>query len=137
MEQIKYSAKTATADQSSAKFHLINCEIEASVEANVSKYFEPAIVKKDDCRSDVSFRGRPMNGKRIRLPDEFVLANLKPSLSDERQFTAAEAANEFHYWNFDQVPDLEDSTNQAINWINIAKCLSEPVTMDDLSAFES
>lgn len=136
MEQIKYSAKTATADKSSAKFHLINCEIESSGEANVSKFFEPAIVKKEDGRADVSFRGRPMNGKRVQLPDQFVLANLKPSLGNEHQFSATEATNAFHYWNFDQTPDLEDSTNQAINWINIAKCLSEPVTMEELNAFE-
>ena len=136
MQRIKYSAKTSTVDQSSTKFHLINCEIEANAEANVSKYFEPAIVKKDDLRSDVSFRGRPMNGRRVKLPDDFVLASLKPSLSDEHQFNAGESANELHYWNFDQVPDLEDSTNQAINWIHISKCLGDAVTMDDLNAFE-
>ena len=116
---------------------MINCEIEANVEANVGKYFEPAIVKRDQSRSDVSFRGRPMNGRRVKLPDDFVLANLKPSLGDERQFCATDAANELHYWNFDQVPDLEDSTNQAINWIHLSKCLGDAVTMDELNAFEA
>lgn len=136
MQRIKYSAKTSTVDKSTTKFHLINCEIEANGEANVSKFFEPAIVKKDDSRADVSFRGRPMNGKRVQLPDDFVLASLKTSLSDDSQYTTADAASELHYWNFDQQPDLEDSTNQAINWIHISKCLGDAVTMDELNAFE-
>ena len=134
MEQIKYST---TKDNSKVNFHLISCEIEHTGEALVSKYFEPAIVKKDELRSDVSFRGRPMNGKQIKLDNnDYLLANLKSSLKNENEYLVNEIANEFHYWNYDQVTDLDDSTNQAVNWLNISKCLNSNVTMKDLDEFD-
>lgn len=134
MEQIKYSTNKTSED----RFHSINCEIEHTGDAKVSSYFEPAITRKDtdEERCDVSFRGRPMNGRIVKLPDNYLIANLKSSKRNEDEFQVNETSKAFTYWNFDQQPDLDDSTYQVVNWLNISEQLNCKVTMEDLAKFD-
>ena len=107
-----------------------------SCQQQVSKFFEPAIVENGDQRCDVSFRGRPLNGRKVQLADDYILSNLKPSNKDDEEFVTTERSAELTYWNFDQQPDTDDKVNQAMNWLNISKALMSNVTMDELNQFD-
>ena len=77
-----------------------------------------------------------MHGKTIKLPSDYILANLKLSNKNDDLLQTNIVSNELTYWNFDQKPDPDDTINQAINWLNINKQLNGIVTIDDLNKFD-
>ncbi|XP_002126484.3 ribonuclease H2 subunit C-like [Ciona intestinalis] len=53
--------------------HHIPCKIEANESANISKFFCPKSVKTESKETlSASFRGRPLDGKKITLPDGYI-----------------------------------------------------------------
>lgn len=44
-----------------------------------------------------------------------------------RDFFVQSAFKEFTYWNYDRDPSKNDALTQAVDWINIAKVLHEPL----------
>ncbi|XP_076176414.1 ribonuclease H2 subunit C isoform X2 [Ptiloglossa arizonensis] len=96
-------------DLSEAKeniLHLMPCKIHGDESANVSSYFTPYIRKIDDEHYNSSFRGYPLQGKKITIPSGY-----KGTFSY------------FTYWNYDKLPSKNDALVAAIDWIDIAEAL--------------
>lgn len=43
---------------------------------------------------------------------------------EDRELTATQSFDSFHYWNLDKEPSHGDRLHQALTWIDIAKAVS-------------
>ncbi|GBP11304.1 Ribonuclease H2 subunit C [Eumeta japonica] len=129
---IKVENNLLTADKKEAfeqRVHFIPCRIDDNGAANVSKYFESYVEEKDG-ELKGTFRGRPLDGVKMPLPDGYkaviVDENRRPLSEDaDRKFQVTGGFNEIIYWNWDKKPSKNDSLNKAMDWIDIAEaCLS-------------
>ncbi|KAG5896067.1 hypothetical protein JTB14_006856, partial [Gonioctena quinquepunctata] len=80
-----------------------------------------------------SFRGYPLQGKKIELPDEYVGLVLHESVrpeteKDERKFYIVNKFADITYWNWERKPSKHDAFIKALDWIDIADELHRPVT---------
>lgn len=76
-----------------------------------------------------SFRGYPLNGKEIQLPEGYTGAvlheSVKPSTDkDDRKFYMIHDFKSFTYWNWNKKPSKNDTFIQALDWIDIAEAVS-------------
>lgn len=131
----------------SIECHLMPCKIEHKGSTILAKeYFWPTIrpLSKDgdeqqgrDPRSEylrkscdgnkvddpilvASFRGRPLQGKRLDLPDGYEGSVVIDSKKPARKF------NSFTYWNWDEIPSANDNIVKALQWIDIAEAIHAP-----------
>lgn len=137
---INLSSKTS----STAVCHLMPCRIESNQKRiRAKEYFWPTIRKLEDGKDNdegrsesenfrdpnentetdpilvASFRGRPLQGRKIKLPDGFR-GHVRDNDSDNcLQF------NEFTYWNWDEIPKQNDTVLKALQWLDIAKAIHE------------
>ncbi|XP_043253222.1 ribonuclease H2 subunit C [Colletes latitarsis] len=118
-------------DLSEAKenvLHLMPCKIHGDESANVSSYFTPYIRKIDDEHYNSSFRGYPLQGKKITIPSGYkgitFLEHKKPEMENmERNLYSTGTFSYFTYWNYDKLPSKNDALAAAIDWIDIAEAL--------------
>lgn len=120
--------KEILTSEKEAVLHLIPCEIHGDEPALVSSYFTPYIRKKDDEHLTTSFRGYPLEGRTVSLPQGyvgFVLHETKnlESESSERNLFATGKFSKFTYWNYDKLPSKNDALVAALEWIDIAEAL--------------
>ncbi|XP_063995223.1 ribonuclease H2 subunit C [Diachasmimorpha longicaudata] len=111
--------------------HSMPCKIYGDTPANVSTYFTPYIRKSDDKHYDASFRGYPLQGKVITVPEGYkglVLHEQKKPANPkkERKFVSTGGFSKFTYWNFDKLPSKNDTIVSALDWIDIAEALHGP-----------
>lgn len=126
-----------------AQCHLMPCRIEYNDSTIKAKeYFWPTIrfLKaggdeeqgrekslpeiKDDPDSPTltsSFRGRPLQGRKIVLPEGYK-GHIVPK-SSKSNVEATKNFDEFTYWNWDQLPNNDDAVVKALQWINISKAI--------------
>lgn len=76
-----------------------------------------------------SFRGYPLRGKKVEIPEGYVGLVLHESIrpsreKDERKFYIVNNFNNITFWNWDKVPSDNDSITQALQWIDIAQVVS-------------
>lgn len=120
--------------------HLMPCRIEEkqSIQIKAKEYFYPTIrVLKDDDDDyksgrpatiggeknndqqpivQASFRGRPLQGRKIDIPHQYVAHILKESKS-------ANKFSKFTYWNWDELPNERDVVVKAFQWLDIANAI--------------
>jgi len=133
LSSIRLSEKTET--DSKVDIHLIACKVKANCDANVEKYFTPTISQSDSVLLS-SFRGRPLNGRKVDLPKNstaFVLHESKNC----KDLIAKESSNQITYWNLDKNPSDCDSLPQALQWIQISNAIHSPVSSKQLNAKQS
>ncbi|KAA0201963.1 hypothetical protein HAZT_HAZT003921 [Hyalella azteca] len=135
------SLKSITSDASHMQY--IPCHIEFDGEANLNKYFTPFVQKKLDeshekCLTS-SFRGYPLCGKQMKVPDNFVGVVMKESKSVEpenanvsngeasdvveptiKNLKGVCAFDQFTYWNWDRQPGHADKYQQALDWLELS-----------------
>jgi len=78
-----------------------------------------------------SFRGRPLQGRDLLIPDNyrgFIVADSKSLKSSDRN-QVPKYFDKFTYWNWDELPSKEDPVAKSLGWINISKAIHE--TLDD------
>lgn len=107
-------------------------KIHADCDAEVSKYFDNYVKCGDDNILSTSFRGYPLRGKKLELPDGYVglifHETIRPATEkDERRFYVVGEFVEITYWNWDKSPTLNDPFAQALQWIDIAEALHSPI----------
>ncbi|KRT84246.1 hypothetical protein AMK59_1010 [Oryctes borbonicus] len=116
------------------KVQSIPCKIHADCDAKISEYFETYVKPKEDSQSDLaaSFRGYPLEGKEIQIPEGYKGAILQESIrpdndTDDRKFYIVDVFNSFTYWNWNKTPGASDKMAKALDWIDIAEALHAPV----------
>ncbi|KAG9509973.1 Notchless protein-like 1, partial [Fragariocoptes setiger] len=103
-----------------AECHLIPCKIDSDCEtAKVSTYFSPTIRSDSTPNTSeqfktASFRGRPLQGRSVKLPNGYVGSILASprTVSGITTRKAVKKFDEFTYWNWDAVPKSQDSPAQ-------------------------
>ena len=124
------------ADCLEAKTHLIPCKIKQTCDAKVDQYFEPTVNHKEgDKEGDKevltsSFRGRPLQGRKIHLDNNcfgVVLTQNKSHFKVEKQF------KQFTYWNWDKTPSTNDLVPQSLQWLRVANAIHKPLTSADIN----
>ncbi|CAK1592581.1 unnamed protein product [Parnassius mnemosyne] len=108
--------------------HYLPCKIEVDGAANVEKYFEPYVVENENGELSATFRGHPLDGVNMSLPDGYraiLVTEAKKPLADDadRRFQVAGGFKEFVYWNWDKKPSKNDNIVKAFDWIDIAEAI--------------
>lgn len=135
-------------DNSFAQCHLMPCRIEhQELSVKATEYFHPTIRLlgagdddndqgrnketydskeangNDDPILAASFRGRPLHGRKVTLPDGFrghvVGKDPRSILIPTKKF------REFTYWNWDALPRKEDEIIKSLQWIEISKAIHD------------
>lgn len=130
--------------------HLMPCRIEHDkTTANAKEYFLPTIremivggdedqgrerknvsdaiteQQKNDIKNPIltaSFRGRPLQGKKVDLPEGYkgqVIINNSDKTKTIKGF------KDFYYWNWDEIPSKDDKVVKALQWIELAKVMHD------------
>lgn len=79
--------------------------------------------------TSASFRGYPLKGKPLGLPEGYVGVVLHESVKPEtekceRKFYVTYKFSKIHYWNWDKAPSDNDSIVQALQWMDIAEAVT-------------
>lgn len=125
---IRLHMKHDLSKQEESVLHLMPCKICGDEPAKVADFFTPFIRKIDDEHYTSSFRGHPIQGKRITLPSGYKGLTFrerhKPDRENvERNFYATGTFSGFTYWNYDKLPSRNDAVVTAMDWIDIAEAL--------------
>ncbi|XP_039762588.1 ribonuclease H2 subunit C [Pararge aegeria] len=110
------------------KAHYIPCQVEEDGPANVSEYFEPYVVDNGNGELSATFRGHPMDGVKMSLPDGYravIVEEGKRPLSEdaERKFQVSGGFKEIIYWNWDKKPSRNDNLAKSLVWMDIAEAI--------------
>lgn len=106
----------------SADCHYLPCKIKTSGDAPVSTYFNPLIEEVGE-NKQCSFRGRPLIGKEIDIPADYVGVVLENNTNTE--LCATKQFEKFIYWNWDKIPSNDDAIIKMMEWIDIAKAIHQ------------
>ncbi|XP_012272325.1 ribonuclease H2 subunit C isoform X2 [Orussus abietinus] len=114
--------------------HLMPCKINGDEAAKVSSYFTPYIRNDGDDYFSASFRGYPLQGKKVVVPEGYkgitFYERKKPECEGkERHLYCTGSFSQFTYWNYDKIPSKNDALAGALDWIDIAEALHS--TIDD------
>ncbi|GAB1865787.1 Ribonuclease H2 subunit C [Camponotus japonicus] len=125
--------KKDLAKQEESELHLMPCKIHGDQAANVSSYFESSIRKIDEEHYDCSFRGYPLQGKKVIVPAGYkgimFMENKKTDAENKiRNLYCTGTFSQFTYWNYDRIPSKNDSLVAALDWIDIAEVLHSSET---------
>lgn len=131
LKSIKFNEKTKI--NSEVDCHLIPCKVNANCEANVDNYFKPTISESDREKSVLlsSFRGRPLTGAKLDLPQNCTAFVLHESKNSEH-LIAKESFKQITHWNLDKTPSESDSLPQVIQWIKISNSIHSPIVPKQL-----
>ncbi|XP_017781261.1 PREDICTED: uncharacterized protein LOC108566067 [Nicrophorus vespilloides] len=125
------SGKRSTATNLQTKLQSVPFKIHADCDAKVKKYFETYVKEKEN-HLTASFRGYPLKGKVIDVPDGYkglvLHESMKPMTEKEdRNFYVIHTFDKLTMWNWDKVPSKNDAMIQALDWIDIAEALHSPI----------
>jgi ribonuclease H2 subunit C len=127
--------------QAKSRYHWMPCEVEHTGSAPVTAYFEPNISEQTVAGSAQligSFRGRPLLGSQLTLPDGFTGLVLKSGrLDDEPTLRPTERVAQLIHWNWDQASTSSSSAHQALDWCSVSEQLHRPVTREQIQKFKN
>ncbi|XP_071578590.1 ribonuclease H2 subunit C [Temnothorax nylanderi] len=111
-----------------AELHFMPCKIHGDETANVSSYFKPYIRRIDEGYYDCSFRGYPLQGRKVDVPAGyrgmmFTEAKKADTENKERNLYCTGTFSQFTYWNYDRIPSKNDALAAALDWVDVAKAL--------------
>lgn len=123
--------------QSTNTLHLLNTEFQIDKKnVPVSTYLDSQIKiykennKEDNGNMKVSFRGRPLNGKQITLPDNYQFSSVSLNDDDKNILIAEQISNTTYYWNLDKIPSSTDSLEEVSEWLKISKQIHSHIQLD-------
>ncbi|KAJ8929290.1 hypothetical protein NQ314_018045, partial [Rhamnusium bicolor] len=107
-------------------------KIHADCDAKVAKYFDNYVKTTEDKTFKGSFRGYPLRGKKVDMPEGYLGLVLHESIKpardkDERKFYVINNFTNITFWNWDKIPSENDSIIQALQWIYVAEALHSPI----------
>lgn len=121
----------------SSVIHYMPCKINHDGAANITGFFSPYVENKDtdiinkaDSVLEASFRGYPLQGKKIKIPNDFkgiVVNEMKKPLTDmePRNLDLKKNFCEITYWNWDCFPNKNDLIHQSVDWLILSKMIHE------------
>merc|ERR1711976_443368 len=114
-----------------AKAHLLPCHVDYDGQCKANEFFHNCTREKTGEGYIASFRGRPLDGKSVRIPEGFtgyVLEEPRKEFGEEenRTFRAVKKFKEFTLWNLDKPPSDYDKYPNAMKWIDIAAAIHTP-----------
>ena len=133
IESIEICPKTEQASKTS-QLHMINCEIKKDISsAKVVQYLSSQMKYQSNQASDgkhlkASFRGRPIDGKQVKLSEGYCFA--KVSVEGNRAM-ASQLCDQVTYWNLDKIPSSNDPIPLAVQWINFANDIHSHVQLEE------
>ena len=70
-----------------------------------------------------SFRGYPLLGKEITLPEDYCGVILKDQCveTNEKSIYSSQTFDKLTYWNWDIEPSNNDKIPSALEWLHVAK----------------
>lgn len=119
--------------------HLVNCKLGESREnVPISTYFTSQLklnsnvenIKAGANNLKVSFRGRPLNGKKIALPENYTFARVSKS-ENGKQLVASNLTQEATYWNLDKLPSGSDVLPQVMQWLTLSNAIHGHVQLEE------
>lgn len=136
---IEIDTSTVASSNSSESVQLIPCRIDHNGPAKVKDFFTTSVrTETVDEKEELhaSFRGRPLHGKKIDLPQGYKGVILKEthkpfSEEEDRSFKVSHTFRSFTQWNLDLAPSAEDKIHKALDWMKIASVLHAPVDTED------
>lgn len=122
-------------EQESVDCELIPCQVHHTGEANIELYFNPSISESSDGKHlTASFRGRPLDGVKIDLPEKFtgLLCSQEKNHNGDTDLKGVGQFNNFRLWNLDNKPSINDPAVQAIKWLELSASIHRKITEEDL-----
>lgn len=103
--------------------------------ANITSYFYDTIHQLDDnseeCKLCATLRGRPLNGRRVKLPENCIGVVL--DASDETQWTTLETFSEIAQWSLDSQPEEQQHGVQGtVDWLEISQAVHSQIDPSDV-----
>ena len=102
-----------------AKVYSIPFTVQTSstMTSDIKRHFTDSI-QEENHQLNSSFRGRPLNGTNLKLPDDYlgVVSNGSKAISSFNQLT---------YFNLDCPTSDKDSIARSVQWLSLAKALHE------------
>ncbi|CAF2978678.1 unnamed protein product [Rotaria socialis] len=106
----------------SSNVYSMPCSIDvpSTITSDIKRHFTNSIKQKDnhDNKCVASFRGRPLDGEQLNIPDDYigVLTNSSKIVSSFDKLT---------YFNLDCSTSKNDCLARSIAWLSLAKILHE------------
>jgi hypothetical protein len=90
----------------------------STITSDIKRHFTNSIQINNNNKLEASFRGRPLNGEHIDIPNDYIgiLTDSAKPLSSFNQLT---------YFNLDCSTTKNDCIARSIEWISLAKILHE------------
>lgn len=134
-----------TPKQQQQQFHLINCKLaESKCDQPIDQFFtsqmklfttskeKKTMTTPSSEVMKVSFRGRPLNGKKVQLPESsYVFAQVSKSPENSGQLIASGLSRELTYWNLDKLPSSSDPVPQMVKWLQLSDAIHAQVQLTD------
>ncbi|XP_041984280.1 ribonuclease H2 subunit C [Aricia agestis] len=127
---VENSLKDADKEIFQQRTHFVPCKIDDDGSANVNNFFEPYVMDKGEGDLTATFRGHPLDGKNMTIPEGYtgiLVSETKRPLAEDadRKFQVMGGFKEFVYWNWDKKPSKNDNLVKALDWIDIAEAIHE------------
>jgi Ribonuclease H2 non-catalytic subunit (Ylr154p-like) len=92
-------------------------DIPSTVTSDIKRHFTNSIQINNN-KLEASFRGRPLNGEHLSIPDDYIgiLTNSSKTVSSFDKLT---------YFNLDCSTSKNDCIVRSIEWLSLAKILHE------------
>jgi hypothetical protein len=123
MTSIKFNSKSI---QTESKIHLMPCKISHNGKSEVQSFFTNSIIETDDSKVlGNSFRGRPLNGLHLDLPESTIgfILNDETDDKNKRHLSVENAFTKIYTWQLDN-PKISPTTDpfaKAMNeWFSVA-----------------
>ena len=93
-------------------------DIPSTITSDIKRHFTNSIQINNNNKLEASFRGRPLNGEHIHIPDDYIgiLTNSSKPLSSFDKLT---------YFNLDCSTSKNDCIARSIEWLSLGKILHE------------
>lgn len=91
----------------------------STISSDIKRHFTDSIqFNSNNNKLEASFRGRPLNGEHIDIPNDYIgiLTNSSNIISSFDQLT---------YFNLDCSTSKNDCISRSIQWLSLAKILHE------------
>ncbi|XP_046401216.1 uncharacterized protein LOC124167309 isoform X2 [Ischnura elegans] len=106
--------------------HFMPCRIHAEGQHKITEYFKPYLQYSKNDEVKVSFRGHPLHGKVLNLPEKYVgvIAQGGKCVDPSRKsLYVTRTFNSMTFWNWDKPPSTNDAFYKALDWLEIADVL--------------
>ena len=123
--------KLLNSTDDSLKIHHLPCHIDHDGEAKVEEYFEPNIKpnSNDESILEGSFRGRPLQGKKIILSEQQETPLQVTGYIINEDKSCVHTFNDFTTWTLDQDPQYEQDIQAALDWIQFSSIIHKEIKM--------